>query len=197
MRRVVVLLLLSALAAVGLTACMSDDDNESAASAQDRRSAALVSSAEAGGYQLIIDGLTPAGQAIEGEAYSWGATATTSTTSTLAGRVTVNDLKIVKSLDQTSPLLFQGLAQAKHYLRAELALKTTGGEVAKPAPYMKYLLEDVVIEGIEHSGTNPNMPQEQVTIGFRKITQEYSGSGDSKLSTPLRFGWDLASATKL
>ena len=69
MRRPIWLALLAVFALTVLTACMSDSD-ESARG--ENRAAALVAVGQSAKAQLTIDGVTPAGQAIVAESYSWG-----------------------------------------------------------------------------------------------------------------------------
>lgn len=192
MRRAVVLLLIGTLGAIGLTACMSDDE-ESASATTPRRSAALIAAGpEGGSWQLTIDGLTPSGQAIEVNSWSWGITNTS--TMTTVGKVTVHDLNIVKTMDAMSPLLFGAVAQGKHYASATLTL-TKGGEM--PAEYARYVFDDVLIKGAELGGNNPDVPRENVTLAFRKVSQQFTPTTDTgKAGTPTQFSWDLATATK-
>jgi type VI secretion system secreted protein Hcp len=192
MRRVVVLFLLGALATLGLTACMSDDESESAAGAQARRSAALVST-KTGGYQLVIDGITPSGQAIDVESWSWGVTNTASTTT--AGKATMQDLSIVKTIDQTSPKLVEYVTTGKHAIRATLSLKKSG-EI--PFEYMTLVLEDVIVTSVRPGGSKANdIPLEEVSLAYRKMRQTFTPQTETGTAgTPTQFSWDLATATK-
>lgn len=192
MRHALVLLLLGAFGITGLTACMSDSD-ESASATTPRRSAALIAAGPTGGsWQLTIDGLTPTGRAIEVNSWSWGIT--NSATMTTTGKATVHDLKIVKTMDEMSPLLFGAVAQGKHYARATLTL-SKGGDT--PVEYARYVFDDVLIRGSELGGNNPDVPQENVTLAFRKISQTFTPTTDTgKTGTPTQFNWDIATATK-
>lgn len=193
MRRALVLLLMGTLGATGLTACMSDED-ESASALQQRRAAALISTA-AGGYQLTIDGLTPAGQAIEVESFSWGVT--NSKTLTTAGKVNVQDMSITKKLDEVSPALFQAAATGNPYASAELKL-ITSAESGKPTEYMSYVLKNVLVSAVTHGGNNPSVPQEVLVLSYQSITQNYTPSAaEGKTEGPRQFGWDVQQSAEL
>jgi type VI secretion system Hcp family effector len=191
MRRALVLLLLGALGLVGLTACMSDSD-ESASSTTPRRTAALVQAGGAtGGYELEIDGLTPAGKAIEVEQYSWGVSRAAA-----AGAARFNNLEIMKKIDGMSPLLWFGVASGKTYTTATLKLYAdTGG---KPVNYATYTLTNVELLSDTHSGTSANVPSEQVTLKYQKLNTSISEPGAAgEAEGEQKFGWDVQENVEL
>lgn len=194
MRRLVVLVLTGALAVTGLTACMSDDDGSAS---NERRTAALgvegqTSAAEE--YQLVIDGLTPLGTAIQVESFSWGAANPNSFdgSGSTAGKVSLNEFHFTKKLDQVSPLLYKWIASGPIYKTATLKLYKTSAAGGKPQVYMTYEMSNVLISSLQHGGGG-GVPNEQVALVYAKMTH-ISTELDEKSGSPgpaVRFGWDI------
>jgi type VI protein secretion system component Hcp len=192
MRRALIVLVLGALGLVGLTACMSDSD-ESAGSTTPRRTAALVEAGKptTGRYELVIDGLTPAGKAIEVDQYSWGVSRPAAT-----GAARFNSLEIVKKVDAMSPLLSLGVASGTHYTTATLKLYADSG--GKPVNYATYTLTDVELLSDTHSGTSANIPSEQVTLNYARLEASISEPGEAGEEAPTQqFGWNIKENSKL
>jgi type VI secretion system secreted protein Hcp len=169
MRRALTLLLIGALGVGGLTACMSDDGDDAR---EQRRQAALeepgVPSRAEGGYQLVIDALDK--QAIDVLSYNWGVTnpASVSSTGAASGKASFNDFRFTKKIDKVSPLLFKGAASGVHYPKATLTLYRSAS--GSPQKYMTYVLEDVLISAVEHGGNTADVPTEQVSLAYAKLT---------------------------
>ncbi len=186
MRRTLWLALCAAFALTALTACMSDD-NESARG--EGRAAALVavgpnSPAE---IQLTIDGVTPAGQAIEVLSYSWGVEYGAS------GVPSFNDLKIAKTIDDSSPKLFEALALGRSNPRAELRLyKSFSGRPS--VNYATFQLETVLVKSVHNAGNgqSESIPTEEVALAYTRIRQTLrTPDAAGNQGTPVQFGWDL------
>jgi type VI secretion system secreted protein Hcp len=181
----VALVLIAAPAVLGVVV-LGDDDG--------RRSAALIQAGPAGGLggQLTIDALTPLGQAIEVQSWSWGVTAdaTTATGTLSTAKAQVSDLQITKTIDASTPKLVAAATMGKHYAKAKLTLYR-GGE--KPVEYYTYELTDVVISGVRQSGSGTEVPMEEVSLAFRAINLLYKHDA---ASTPVQATYDLTLATK-
>lgn len=193
MKRMLGLTLAAGLAITGLTACMSDDNSSAS---KERRSAALVAEGQSAGndYQLVIDGLTPAGKAIDVESFSWGATSPASfgTAGATSGKVSVKDLHFTKKIDATSPLFFKAIATGSIHKTATLTLyKSSGG--GKPEVYMTYEMSNVLISSNHHAGGGGAVPNEEVALAFAKLTQTLRGTDATTGAaiSPVIFGWDI------
>lgn len=184
------LALIAIPALIGFVALRGGDDGSSSAA---RRTAAFV---QAGGgataYELQFAGgspvITAADEAIEVESFSWGITNSATATGT-AGKVNVHDLKVIKKVDKASPLLFLAAAKGTHYPKVTLSLMK-GTE--KPEPYMIYTLEQVLVSSLQHGGNNPNVPTEEVSLNFAKISVKVSDTNrDGTLGEPSIHSYDL------
>ncbi len=199
MKRMLGLTLAAGLAITGLTACMSDDNSSAS---KERRTAALVNEGQASGssYQLVIDGLTPLGKAIDVESFSWGATnpgSAVATSGTTTTKVNVQDLHFTKKSDAASPLLFKSVATAPAHKSATLKLYKTSGS-GKPEVYMTYEMSNVLVTSHQQSGGGGGVPSEEVVLAFAKVTQTVSGTDETGAAiSPVKFGWDLATAKQI
>jgi type VI secretion system secreted protein Hcp len=108
-----------------------------------------------------------------------------------AGKVQVNDLKIKKFVDRSSPILLKQCCSGKHMKSAVLVIRKAGGT---PLEYVTITLEDLIIAAVDHGGSgSDDMLTETVTLNFARVKFEYvpqkkDGSGDA--SIPM--GWDVA-----
>jgi len=187
MKRTIGFLLAAALAVTGLTACMGDDNSSARG---ERRAAALVSAGaqSAAKMQLTIDGITPTGQAIEVLSYSWGVEAS-------GGVAQFADLHITKTMDETSPLLFDNLARGRIIARAELKLYTDPGGRGL-INYATFMLEQVLVKSVQNAGSAQAeaLPTEEVSLAYARIREETRLPLDANGNQGPRvvFGWDIA-----
>jgi type VI secretion system Hcp family effector len=166
MKRILGLALVAGLALTGLTACMGDDDGDGNA-AERRRSAALVStSTERSGRELVITGLTPSGQAIEVESFSWGLTN--------PGGVTpqTEALNITKHLDEVSPLLVKGAAEGKPFTSAVLTLSRSHDD--RIETYATYELSGVQIVSVQQAQGGADFPTESVSLKYTSLKHSFT-----------------------
>lgn len=90
------------------------------------------------------------------------------------GRANFHDLSVVKYLDAATPKLRKYCAQGEHIKTGELQLCQATKD---KHPYMKYLLEDVVISSVRASGSGggeAGLPTEEVSMRYAKISWEYT-----------------------
>jgi type VI secretion system secreted protein Hcp len=194
LKRMLGLTLAAGLAITGLTACMSDDNSNAS---KERRSAALVAEGQSSGndYQLVIDGLTPVGLAIDVESFSWGATNPNSpvaTSGATSGKVALQDFHFTKKVDQASPLIFKAITTGAIYKTATLKLFKASA-AGKPEVYMTYELSNVLVSSNHHGGGGGAVPNEEIALAYAKLTHTFSGTDEKTGAaiSPVRFGWDL------
>lgn len=182
----VALALIAIPAVVGLVALKGDDDS--------RRSGALVALGKGVGYQLVIQGLTPPGKAIDVESFSWGiANAGAADRSGLsAGKAQLHDLVITKKLDQTSPLLANSVATGKHHTSAVLTLYKQDPAKGLAVKFATYTLTDVLIGNAQHSGGSPEIPSESISLNYGKLDAEISTVDAAGVSPPEKASFDLS-----
>lgn len=185
MRRTIWLALFAAFALTALTACMSDD-NESARG--ERRAAALVEAGPVGGapIQLTVQGITPAGQAIEVLSYSWGVEVPGA-----GGTAQFGTLQVQKTIDETSPRLLEFVTRSTNIQRADLKLYLTT-DSGESFNYLTYNLEQVSVKSIQLSASGDARAREEVTFGYRRIREETRIDGRGGEGPAVQFGWDIA-----
>jgi type VI secretion system secreted protein Hcp len=160
-----------------------------------RNQAALVAEGQAaGGYQLVLDNVTPAGQAIDVESYSWGVenptTIGSATSGAGAGKAKFNEFTIQKKIDEASPILFKQMATGTHSPTATLKLYK-GGESKTGNPYVIYTFKTVFITKVDHSGGAPEQPEEEVTFVYGAVTLDTGGTSPTgKPAATSKFGWN-------
>lgn len=98
------------------------------------------------------------------------------------GKTTFADVKVAKTLDDCTPLLFKSLATGSHIATVKISMVTTA---APTTHVLDILLEDVVITSDEYSETAAGRPSEAVTLAWTKITVTHVPSGN-------KFTWDRA-----
>lgn len=186
----VLAVLVAAPAVLGLVLVGGGDDSSS------RRSAALVQVGTGGGYELVVSGLTPSGEAADVLSYSWGASnnATYSATSGgyTTGKAQFESLQITKKVDIASPNFGKAVAMGTNYPTATLTLYSGGTE--KPSAYMIYTMTDVIITGVQHSGNANDVPTEQVSLNYAKLQVTHKELADGAVKRQTLFTYDLSTA---
>jgi len=185
---IVLAVLVATPAVLGLVLVRGDDSSS-------RRAAALVS-VGTGGYELVVSGLTPSGEAADVLSYSWGASsnATFGSTGYTTGKAQFEVLQITKKVDIASPNFGKAVATGTHYPSATLTLYSGGSEGAKPTAYMIYKMTDVLITGVQHGGSANDMPTEQVSLNYAKLEVTHKELADGTVKRQTLFAYDLAAA---
>ena len=183
----VLAVLVATPAVLGLVLLGGDDDSSS------RRAAALVAVGTGGGYELVVSGLTPPGEAADVLSYSWGASNNASFASTglTSGRAQFENLQITKKVDIASPNFGKAVAMGSHYPSATLTLYS-GSE--KPTAYMIYKMTDVLITGVQHGGSANDMPTEQVSLNYAKLEVTHKELDEGTVKRQTLFAYDVAAA---
>jgi len=110
-------------------------------------------------------------------------------------RADFSDFTIMKGLDKASNKLLDAAVKGQHIKSIVLELCRATGDKQK---YLEYKLEDVLIAGIDPSGSSgSDLPMESVSFNFGKLKSTYTildgATGASKGNVP--FGWDLQQNT--
>ena len=137
---------------------------------------------------------------IEILSYSWGVSAETAhmkgAGGVAVGKASFSDLSVMKYQDSSSTSLFTSIALGKHYTKAVLVNRKTGGNA--PVEFSKITLSDVYVTSIQTSGSNggDSRLMESVSFTFGKVEIEYKTT-DQKgaVAQTLKAGWDLKSNT--
>jgi type VI secretion system secreted protein Hcp len=130
-------------------------------------------------YFLKLDGIE--GESVDSnhkneiqvQSFSWGGSQVTSVAGTGgsgAGRVTLADIHIMKSLDKASPKLFNSMVTGKHIATGTLSAAKAGGG---GKPFLKIDFKELFVTGIQASGSS-EIPSESVSFSYNEIKIEYS-----------------------
>ena len=97
-----------------------------------------------------------------------------------SGKVSKGEIVIIKSVDKSSPSLFKGAVNGKHFAKAVLTCRKGKGK--KPKDYLEITLENVVISSARSTNPPNGDPREEVTLNFAKLTETFKGKGRSSIS---------------
>ena len=114
-----------------------------------------------------------------------------------AGKVSIQDLHVVKHTDKASTKLFLFCASGKHVATGLLTVRKAGGDQQE---YLKIKLTDILVSSYHVGGTNSGevIPTEQVSLNFAKIQVDYSPQkADGTLDAALSAGWDVKANVKV
>jgi len=143
-----------------------------------------------------------------------------------AGKGQVDDLRITKKLDSSSPLLFLNCIGGTHLKEATLTVRKAGGQQLE---YLKVKLTDVLISNVKPHGKaeqnevykNPaglsiggyvrdntpgavstygdEIPLEELSLNFAKIEYTYQpqGANGQAQGGPIVSGWDVKGNQKV
>lgn len=91
-----------------------------------------------------------------------------------AGKTTISSFTITKTLDKSSPLLFQAAVSGKHFKLANVSFaKKTRGKVRD---YLVFKFDTVFVSSIQQgSGGGGGAAKEAVTFSFQKATESFLG----------------------
>lgn len=88
-----------------------------------------------------------------------------------AGKVSIQSFSITKTLDKSSPLLFQAAATGQHYKEAVLSFTRKAG--GKEQTYLKFDFQNVLISSVQDGSSGGGQPSEQVTFAFQKVSEAF------------------------
>ncbi|HET9743028.1 MAG TPA: type VI secretion system tube protein Hcp [Terriglobales bacterium] len=107
-----------------------------------------------------------------------------------AGKVSMQDIHFVKSLDKSSPKLMLACANGEHIKKAVLIARKAGKDQQE---YLKITLSDILISSFNTSGSGQGgHPVDEVSLNFAKIEMEYKEQkADGSLGGVVKTGYDL------
>jgi type VI secretion system secreted protein Hcp len=136
---------------------------------------------------------------IDIQSFSWGVSNAGSMASgggAGAGKASFQDFHFTKTIDKSSPLLFQAMATGEHIKEAKLMVRKAG---STPVEYLTITLSDILVSSISASGnSNDQAPIEELSLNFSKIEMEYQpidASGKASESS-IKASWNLKENVK-
>lgn len=158
---------------------------------------------------LQLDGVTGESQdttykgAIELQTFSYGvsntATIGSATGGAGGGKANFDKLMVTKTADIASPVIFQNCALGKHYKKATLICRKSGGTAAKPGQeYFRVEFGMVFVTEYNHVGSpTDDGLVEHITFAYGAIKETYQGQkSDGSLSGKAEFGWSQIKNTQ-
>ncbi len=109
----------------------------------------------------------------------------------IVGIASFQDISITKYLDSSSPLLMLGNAMGTPHAEWILTFRRSNGS-PQGFVFYKVTLNDVIVSSYSISAsTGEDIPMEQVSFAYTKITIEYTPTGpDGRPLDPVVFKWD-------
>lgn len=91
------------------------------------------------------------------------------------GRSTCSPFGASKSVDRSSPPLLTAVMSGQHFQKAEIDFVRTSGGRGPNGPFLKYLLENVIVSSLQESGAagGDNTPDESLALNYGKLTITY------------------------
>jgi type VI secretion system secreted protein Hcp len=112
-----------------------------------------------------------------------------------AGKVSFQDITVMKRADSSTPALMQACASGQHIKSAVLTVRKAGG---KQEEYYKVALSNILVSRITNTGTNGGVPTEEVNLNFEEIKFDYKEQSDKgTLGGVVKFGWNLKKNEKV
>ena len=109
-----------------------------------------------------------------------------------AGKVSMQDISFVKTVDKSSPKLFLACCNGEHIKSAVLIARKAGKDQQE---YMKVTLSSILISHFHSSGSGQGggLPVDEVSLNFAKIEVEYKEQkADGSLAGVTKVGYDMA-----
>ena len=120
---------------------------------------------------------------IEIQSFSHGTTQTASPTRSTSGGRTVerahhSDFMVTKYVDSASTALMKNHWRGQHFAKMTLTCYRDGGNT--PVEYLKILMEDVIISSMTVNGGAGDLPYENISLSYGKITYTYEPQDEHK-----------------
>src|SRR5690606_23900028 len=98
---------------------------------------------------------------------------------------------VTKRTDKASPILFQACCSGKHFDKATLTIRRSGGETA--VDYLIYEFGGVLVESIQWSGGGGDLPIESLTLAFARVKITYTPQDEKgqKMGEAVIGTWDV------
>ena len=113
-----------------------------------------------------------------------------------AGKVVMNDFTFEKSIDKSTPKLFEALATGKHMKEVKLTMRKAGGDQQE---YLTITFTDVLISSYSTGGSSSaDRPTESISLNFAQIKMSYvEFDASGRAGAAVEFGWDLKQNKKV
>jgi type VI secretion system secreted protein Hcp len=115
-----------------------------------------------------------------------------------AGKVSISNLSMTKSLDKSSPNLMMACSSGKHYPEATLIVRKAGG--SSPVEYMIIKLKEVMVASYQtDAGNSDETLKESVSLNFGTVEISYQPqkADGSKEGGPIKYGWNIRENVKI
>ena len=113
-------------------------------------------------------------KSIDTLSWSWGMSQSGTThigTGGGSGKVSVQDMSVVKYVDKSSTVLIMACCKGTHIPEATLTVRKAGD---KPLEYIKIKMTDVIVSAVSTGGSGgEDRLTENVTLNFAKVEFEY------------------------
>jgi type VI secretion system secreted protein Hcp len=123
-------------------------------------------------------------------AFSWGETSPGTTgTGTGSGRVHIEDFHFTALTGSASPKLMLLCANGKHVTTAVLVGRRPG---TSQQEYLKITLSDIQVSAYHISGSDGEVPMDEVSLRFGKFQIDYKPQkANGSLGAAIHGGWDV------
>lgn len=114
-----------------------------------------------------------------------------------AGKVSVNDLQIVKNTDKASPKLFLNVCTGEHITTGVLTVRKAG---TNQQEYLVITLTDIIVNNIQNGGTSTSgdIPTETISLSFAQIQMQYQQqNSDGTLAGTVKTGYNVKTNSKV
>ena len=106
----------------------------------------------------------------------------------------ISSMEIIKTVDKTSPILFDRLCEGKTIPKVQIDVCHTGDELQTRT---EYTLSDVLVSGYEDHGlvSGDHTGEEYIKLHFTKIEKKYIPyDAQNKPGSPIVVGYNLSEA---
>lgn len=113
--------------------------------------------------------------------------------SATTGKVSLSDVSVVKQTDKASTKLFLACCSGTHYDQAVISINRPDGQ-GNLVEYANWTLEDVVVSSYTHGAAGTDVPVENLSLNFGKITFTYTPTDPATAASQgsLTSGWDVS-----
>jgi len=139
--------------------------------------------------------------AVEISSWDWSAenpiTLGSASGGTGAGKAKFNELTVEKAVDTTTPLLFQRLAQGRHFASVEIIARKAGSGPGQSVLPTRYIFQTVFIKSQEQSGdSGDDAPTEKLTFVYGAVAQQAARQTATGAAPTSAFGnWSQLSSS--
>jgi len=114
-----------------------------------------------------------------------------------SGKVSLNDLQVVKNTDKSSPKLFLYCCTGEHIPSGTLTVRKAG---TTQQEYLVVTLTDIIVSNVHNGGaaSSSDIPSETVSLNYTKIEMQYQQQNqDGTLAGTVKTGYDVKKNAKV